>query len=218
MEYVRHNFRHAAPLLANHPAWLGLRQAIDSIDRETVIAEQQGLADAGRRIPKGGQTVMNRLFERLLRPEDGWVRQPRLFRDSDLEEWRMDFLRDRVGVEVSFNHSEAIPWQFTRLNIAGESERVMAESRIDVGVVICATASLKRWSRMDGAVGTFDKFQAWLREMRPILPIPILLIGLVADGWTATEAFAGTSKGDRTQRNVSIASDPLSDEPSAEIA
>lgn len=53
---------------------------------------------------------------------------------------------------------------------------------------------------MDSAVGTFDKFQAWLREMRPILPIPILLVGLVAEGWQPTDAFAGTSQGNRTQR------------------
>ena len=39
----------------------------------------------------------------------------------------MDFLRANVGVEVSFNHAEAIPWQFTRLNIAGESERVVED-------------------------------------------------------------------------------------------
>lgn len=88
-----------------------------------MIAEQESLAAAGLRVPKGGQTVVKRLFERLLRREDGWVPQPRLFRDRDLEEWKMDFLRERVGVEVSFNHAEAIPWQFTRLNIAGESER-----------------------------------------------------------------------------------------------
>lgn len=200
MDHIIHDFRHAEALLTNQPAWLDLRRAIESIDRAAVIAEQESLAAAGLSVPKGGQTVVNRLFERLLRREDGWVPQPRLFRDRDLEEWKMDFLRERVGVEVSFNHAEAIPWQFTRLNIAGESERVIAESRIDVGVVISATSSLKQWARMDSAVGTFEKFQAWLREMRPILPIPILLVGLVAEGWQPTDAFAGTSQGNRTQR------------------
>ena len=110
-----------------------------------------------------------------------------------LSEWKMDFLRGRIGVEVSFNHAEAIPWQFTRLNIAGESERVISDSRIDVGVVVTADQSLKKWSRMDGAVGTFDAFRAWLREMKPILPIPILVIGLRAEGWEETDVFLGTT-------------------------
>ena len=110
----------------------------------------------------------------------------------------MDFLRANVGVEVSFNHAEAIPWQFTRLNIAGESERVVEESRIHVGVVITATDSLKSWSKMDSAVGTFDAFKAWLREMKPILPIPLLLVGLQAAGWPPTDVFGGTRSGTRT--------------------
>jgi hypothetical protein len=109
----------------------------------------------------------------------------------------MDFLRANVGVEVSFNHAEAIPWQFTRLNIAGESERVVEESRIHVGVVITATDSLKAWARMDSAVGTFDAFKAWLREMKPILPVPLLLVGLDAVGWPPTDVFGGTRTGTR---------------------
>ena len=104
----------------------------------------------------------------------------------------MDFLKARIGVEVSFNHAEAVPWTFTRLNIAGESNKVVPEHQIDVGVAFFATESLKRWARMDGAVGTFELAQAWLEMMRPIMPIPILVVGLSAEGWAETDAFRGT--------------------------
>jgi hypothetical protein len=77
----------------------------------------------------------------------------------------MDFLNARIGVEVSFNHAEAIPWTFTRLNLAGESDRVLPEHQIDVGVAFFATETLKRWSRMDSAVGTFEIACAWLSMM-----------------------------------------------------
>ena len=41
--------------------------------------------------------------------------------DSARRAWKMDFKRDKVGVEVSFNHAEATRRQFTKLSIAGES-------------------------------------------------------------------------------------------------
>ena len=110
----------------------------------------------------------------------------------------MDFIKERTGVEVSFNHAEAIPWTFTRLNIAGESERVLEENRIDVGVAFFATDALKAWCKMDSAVGTFEVAQAWLSMMKPIMPIPVLVVGLDAEGWSATNAFRGTGKGSRT--------------------
>lgn len=196
MKRVVEDFRHAERLLRGEAAWASLDSAITSITRDRVIAEQRALQATGRG-PKGGQSALNRLFERFLPAADGWESQPRLFHDPDLREWKLDFRRDRIGVEVSFNHAEAIPWQFTRLNIAGESERVRPEARIDVGVVITAHQSLKRWANMDSAVGTFEAFRAWLREMKPILPIPILLVGLSADGWAPTVVFPGTAQGTR---------------------
>ena len=149
---------------------------------------------------------VNALIDRRLRELGGWTPQPHLFEAAELEKWKMDFRKDGIGVEVSFNHAEAIPWQFTRLNIAGESERVVEEHRIDVGVVVCAAPSLKRWARMDSAVGTFQQFRAWLREMRPILPVPLMLIGLEAEGWPMGTAFRGTDTGNRTRM------DPTTDE------
>jgi len=195
MEFRIEDFRHARALLRDMPAWLDITTAIGAIDRDLVIDRQERLARDGR-APRGGQKAFNALFEELL-PRPRWVHQPRLFDDPELRKWKMDFLRDRVGVEVSFNHAEAIPWQFTRLNIAGESERVIDASRIDVGLVITADESLKSWSRMDSAVGTFDAFRAWLREMKPILPIPILLVGLQTEGWPRTDRFGGTRAGTR---------------------
>ena len=104
----------------------------------------------------------------------------------------MDFIKGGIGVEVSFNHAEAVPWTFTRLNIAGESSVVIDDHRIDVGVAFFATEQLKQWARMDGAVGTYELACTWLEMMRPIMPVPILVVGLDATDWAPTDAFRGT--------------------------
>ena len=135
--------------------------------RHTVHSHWQG----GER-PRGHRLQSTKSFE------TSWCRflgsQNRDFfsaNDEGLRKWKMDFIKDRIGVEVSFNHAEAIPWTFTRLNIAGESREVEPSHRIDVGVAFFATTSLKSWGRMDSAVGTYDIACAWLEKMRPIMPI-----------------------------------------------
>ncbi len=57
---------------------------------------------------------------------------------------------------------------------------------------------------MDSSVGTFEQFKAWLREMRPILPVPLLLVGLEARGWPVG-AFRGTDTGSRTRVDLPAA-------------
>ena len=193
MRYLEYNHRHAIEILKDRGAWFEFADVLDGITRDTIVTTHLEIAETRGTAPAGGQTAVNAVFKKRLADELGWTPEPRLFGATpELREWKMDFLKERVGVEISFNHAEAIAWQLTRLTIAGESPRVQPESEIDAGIIVVADASLKRWARMDGAVGTFDVFKAWLREMRPILPIPLLLIGLQADGWDPTDAFRGT--------------------------
>lgn len=195
MEFVTHNFRLAREILETRDSWGELVQTARSISEHDIVQTHLSFGSAGRRLPAGGQAAINQLFRERLGPL-GWIQEPRLFSQtgSDLRKWKMDFIKARIGVEVSFNHFEAVPWTFTRLNIAGESEKVLGKHRIDVGVAFFATDSLKKWAKMDGTVGTFEMAKAWLEMMRPIMPIPILVVGLSADGWTPSEAFRGTKK------------------------
>jgi hypothetical protein len=193
VELVIQDFRLAREILENRDPWAELARAAKSISRDDILDVHASFESEGKRAPAGGQTSLNRLFRERLIPL-GWLPEPRLFPDSDqgLRKWKMDFIKAGIGVEVSFNHSEAIPWTFTRLNIAGESEQVLDEARIDVGVAFFAMESLKQWARMDNAVGTFEWATAWLKMMKPIMPVPVLVVGLSADGWPDTDAFRGT--------------------------
>ena len=199
------DFRHAHEILENRDSWGELTHAVRSIARDDIIRVHSSFGVAGRRVPAGGQMAINQLFREHLLPL-GWIPEPRLFPPvlTELRKWKMDFLKARIGVEVSFNHAEAVPWTFTRLNIAGESEKVVDEHRIDVGVAFFATESLKAWAKMDSAVGTFELAASWLEMMKPIMPVPILVVGLSAADWTSTDAFRGTSKGTRGGRVVPI--------------
>ena len=104
----------------------------------------------------------------------------------------MDFVKNQLGLEIVFNHAEALAWNFTRLHMAGESDEVKPEHRIRVGIAVLAAEELKRWGRMDGAVGTYEMALEWLRVMRPILPMPIQLVGLKSTGLPDDRPFLGT--------------------------
>ncbi len=196
IHYKLHDFRHAEEILSQRPAWHELDQQIREISAEEIVDMHLRFGEHGGRIPAGGQSALNKVFRARLGPL-GWEPEPRLFDEVQFRKWKMDFLKDRIGVEVSFNHAEAIPWTFTRLNIAGESPDVVDAHRVDVGVALFATDQLKRWARMDSAVGTFEVATAWLEIMRPIMPIPILVVGLRAHGFPQVAVFRGTGKGQR---------------------
>ena len=195
VEFVTHNFRLAREILENRDPWGELIQVARSMGADEIVQTHLSFGAGGKRLRAGGQAAVNHLFRERLGPL-GWIQEPRLFSETgaDLRKWKMDFIKARIGVEVSFNHFEAVPWTFTRLNIAGESEKVLEEHKIDVGVAFFATDSLKKWAKMDGTVGTFEMARAWLEMMRPIMPVPILVVGLSADDWAPSDAFRGTRK------------------------
>ena len=99
----------------------------------------------------------------------------------------MDFAKPfregiRVGMEVTFNHGEAIPWTLIRPTLAHESEGVLPKARIDVGVIISGSDHLKgtrkEGLRMDSAVGTYERLRTLLPKMRAVLPAPLVVYGL----------------------------------------
>jgi Restriction endonuclease BglII len=204
MDYEIRDFRHASRLLQGRSAWNELEGVVANISQADILAAHQRLNEPrrlrGARLIAGGQSAINLVFREKLAAIPRWTPEPALF-DSPAESlrgWKMDFLKESIGVEVSFNHAEAIPWTFTRLNIAGESEEVIPEHRVEVGVAVFAQQSLKTWARMDQAVGTFERAWDWLRIMRPIMPVPILVVGLGAERWESGP-FRGTARGTRTR-------------------
>jgi hypothetical protein len=138
------SFRLAEEILSHRKEWREFEQVVNALNAREVIAIQRRFGEAGKRLPAGVQTALNVYFRDSL-VHLKWISEPRLFRDptGKLRGWKMDFVKNRVGVEITFNHAEAIPWIFSRLNIAGESERVQEGSKIEIGIAVFATQSMK---------------------------------------------------------------------------
>src|SRR5438552_16168612 len=117
MRFTPFNFRHGQEILELRAGWRELEEVVASIEREDIVATHRAFREAGKRVPAGGQTAINAVFRTKLVPM-GWTPESRLFAsgEEDLRKWKMDFIKERIGVEVSFNHAEAVPWTFTRLN------------------------------------------------------------------------------------------------------
>lgn len=194
------DYRMATAIL-EHPDfavdWAEVQTCLEGLTPDLIIDVHldisRRLIGAGKRPPVGAQTAVNAVIRSRLEDEFGWEGQPRLFRSDapGLADWTMDFYKQGVGIEVAFNNASYFPWIFTRLNVAGESELVITEHRVKVGITICAMSDAKSWGSMDPSVGVFEKVSLWLQVMRPILPVPMALIGLSTAGWATAPPIFG---------------------------
>ncbi len=110
----------------------------------------------------------------------GWREESPIFQDPNYEgeSWRLDFAKGKIAVEVAFNHGEAVAWNLIKPNLSGELNHVTKAIQTEIGVVITATDSLRRAGGFDSAVGTYEKFLTYLKPMRQMLTVPMLIIGL----------------------------------------
>ena len=111
----------------------------------------------------------------------GWARQPKVTGDrEDIEiEAKLDFIKERVGIEVAFSHASFIGIDLLKFQTMSYS----ALDEIDVGVYVVATSEfLKRMKaigqKWEGSL-TFEKVWRYLPNFKSAIQVPILVIGLV---------------------------------------
>jgi len=207
MRYHVSSYRQGFELLNSANAMEDIATSLENLKIERIdqlrSERQQTLTDragAGGRGPRkaGVQDPLNAELERLLiHPDRAWRSQAPLYKaDAGTRKgfWTMDFHKlfphdFGVGIEVTFNHAEALPWTLVRPALAYQSDDVLPESRIEVGAIIIGTDNLKgRRSdsgglRMDSAVGTYERLLALLPRLKWVIPVPLAIFGLDwADG------------------------------------
>ena len=111
--------------------------------------------------------------------ECGWLRQAPVFPD-DVEAYaKLDFMKDRVGVEVQFGHASFIGSDLLKFQIASYSNL----NKIDFGVYICTTKNFQKHLRnqyglnWEGSL-SFEKVRNYLPHIKSAIQVPVYLLGI----------------------------------------
>lgn len=120
----------------------------------------------------------NELLKNLF-VQHGWLSQAAVFPDETHAYARLDFLKDRVGVEVQFGHASFIGIDLLKFQIASYSNL----DNIDIGVYIATTKDMQKHlskvykQKWEGSL-TFEKIVNYLPHIKSAIQVPIYVIGI----------------------------------------
>lgn len=160
----RFSYRFAEQVLNSK---LALKQEIEGI-----------LTDPYIDISSLSRTNFNRVLkEKFVRK--GWENQPPVFNEPKDPSAKMDFLKERVGVEVGFGHASFIGIDLLKFQVASYS----GLDKIDVGVYILTTKQFQKKMKQDhqknweGSL-SFEKVVRYLPHFKSAIQLPIYVVGI----------------------------------------
>ncbi|MFZ7137850.1 MAG: BglII/BstYI family type II restriction endonuclease [archaeon] len=121
---------------------------------------------------------LNKIFESAFSLK-GWETQPPVFNENPNFTAKIDFSKDRVGIEVAFSHSSFIGIDLLKFQSLSYSHL----DRIDVGVYITVTKQYKKKlekeynKKWQGSL-TFEKVHKYLPQFRSAIQVPIFVYGI----------------------------------------
>jgi hypothetical protein len=128
-------------------------------------------------------TVLSRpAFNKLLQDRfvtHGWTSQPMVFDDPADPGAKMDFLEERIGIEVGFGHASFIGIDLLKFQVSSYS----ALDKIDVGVYVVTTAKFQKFMKSEcgqnweGSL-TFEKVKRYLPHFKSAIQVPISVLGI----------------------------------------
>jgi hypothetical protein len=160
----RFSYRFAEQVLNSK---LTLKQEIEAI-LSNEVPDISGLSRPGF------NTLLDKRFT-----EKGWTRQPPVFSEADDPGAKMDFLKERIGVEVGFGHASFLGIDLLKFQVSSYS----ALDKIDVGVYIVTTAEFQRRMKFEfnqnweGSL-TFGKVIRYLPHFKSAIQVPIFVLGI----------------------------------------
>lgn len=109
----------------------------------------------------------------------GWQSQPPVFDEQSDPSAKMDFLKERIGIEVAFGHSSFMGIDLLKFQVASYS----GLDKIDVGVYIVTTSGFQKVmmkehkQNWDGSL-SFEKVIRYLPHFKSAIQVPIYVIGI----------------------------------------
>ena len=119
-------------------------------------------------------------FNEILRElfvNKGWQSEVPLFDEPDDLHARLDFLKERVGIEICFGHASFLGIDLLKFQIASYSHL----DKIDVGVYIVTTKEFQKRMKKEfnknweGSL-TFEKVIRYLPHFKSAIQVPICVI------------------------------------------
>ena len=109
----------------------------------------------------------------------GWESQPPVFDEPKDPAAKMDFLKERVGIEVGFGHASFIGIDLLKFQVASYS----GLDKIDVGVFIVTTKNFQKRMKRDYSKNwegslSFEKVVRYLPHFKSAIQLPIYVIGI----------------------------------------
>jgi hypothetical protein len=132
--------------------------------------------------PTNLQLLSRPAFNKLLAErftKVNWISQPPVFEDAEDPGAKMDFLKDRIGIEVGFGHASFIGIDLLKFQVSSYS----ALDSIDVGVYVVTTLSFQRVMKQhykqnwEGSL-SFEKVRRYLPHFKSAIQVPIYVVGI----------------------------------------
>lgn len=119
--------------------------------------------------------ILNELFTKK-----GWDSEAPVFDEPRDPSARMDFLKERIGVEVGFGHASFVGIDLLKFQVASYS----GLDKIDMGVYIVTTKNFQKRMKKDygqnwdGSL-TYEKVVRYLPHFKSAIQVPVWVVGIL---------------------------------------
>lgn len=150
INFITHSFRYGLEIFNTQPQfnqlWTEVTTTLNNISDDDII---NYFESQPRRAKSISQAINYIIDERLC--QRGWSRQSYIFNDPAYRitrgnsNWRLDFAKEDISIEVVFNHGEAVAWNLLKPVLASELNHVEKAIQTRAGIIICATDEICWW-------------------------------------------------------------------------